>query len=680
MADNNHIAELVLTAKLNMVASRSAINKQIRELAKDPKLSKLTIKVDVDKSFVNTMKNFMKSTKGLAEALENQNKVTERTTRTIQKADGSIEKITTTVKANQEVWRQSSEAQAKAADTAVKSTKKQTDAIDNQRTTLKQMKNELQDYQKTSVKVNRNQNGEVSSLTHVYQQKDTGKKLTINTDPTGGINNSSKLTDYLKAQKQQISDYNQVANKNLADEEARASTFRKLAKEKYEDQKRQEQAVKDGLKSESDRVKAFEASAKKEYDAYKNAANTREMVLQEEQKVRKAIAEANKKLIADNIKAEEGRTKAFESNAKKQYDNYVKNFNAQQAEEKRINALREANAREEIAQQQRVAKGISDINAKRRADDIRHGRALEENKRRDVAYADTVSKLSNQIENAKAKFKNNTSLTAGLTQIEDKLKNVQGTFGQRSSMVNALQNEMNQFQVYGNALTKLTNQITRAKKQFKGDGETQRSLAEIQAKMQGLSGSTTLSSTGKINALAGLSSEFDKISASATRAGNGFKVFDRDIVATIGNMARFQVAIMALYMPFQALGSVIKTVLDVDAQMTQLRRVMDDATDFKQIMQDNINIANELGRSINDINEGAIGFARMGFDSEQTEQLTKTAGLLQNISDLKADEAINTLTSAMTVFNIEAGKSIDIADKLNEVDNNFGASRFSITA
>jgi TP901 family phage tail tape measure protein len=62
------------------------------------------------------------------------------------------------------------------------------------------------------------------------------------------------------------------------------------------------------------------------------------------------------------------------------------------------------------------------------------------------------------------------------------------------------------------------------------------------------------------------------------------------------------------------------------------------------------------------------GFGRMGFSDSQLTDITKTAQVLQNISDLDANGAVDTLTSAMLNFNVASKDSITIADKLNEVD------------
>lgn len=136
----------------------------------------------------------------------------------------------------------------------------------------------------------------------------------------------------------------------------------------------------------------------------------------------------------------------------------------------------------------------------------------------------------------------------------------------------------------------------------------------------------------------------------------------------------WMIATTAFYMPLRGMQDMVKTVIEVDSQMTQLKRVMDEDTNFEGMLRGSIEAANELGRSIKEVNENMIGFARMGFDENQTLNLAKTATLFQNISELTPDQAVDTMTAAMTVFKIKAEESIQIADKINEVDNNFAVT------
>lgn len=128
-------------------------------------------------------------------------------------------------------------------------------------------------------------------------------------------------------------------------------------------------------------------------------------------------------------------------------------------------------------------------------------------------------------------------------------------------------------------------------------------------------------------------------------------------------------ATTAFYAPLQGMQQAVQTILEVDKQVTELKRVMDEDTNFDNLLSGSIELAKELGRSITEVNVALTGFARQGFSESEVLALTESATLAQNISELSADEAMDALTAAMTVFNIEASKSISIVDQLNEIDN-----------
>ncbi|MEQ6355269.1 phage tail tape measure protein [Lysinibacillus sp. M3] len=67
-------------------------------------------------------------------------------------------------------------------------------------------------------------------------------------------------------------------------------------------------------------------------------------------------------------------------------------------------------------------------------------------------------------------------------------------------------------------------------------------------------------------------------------------------------------------------------------------------------------------------------FARMDNTLTEATALTNTAQIFTNISDLNAQESVNTLTAATLAFNIAKEDSIRIADTLNEVDNNYSVT------
>ncbi len=106
--------------------------------------------------------------------------------------------------------------------------------------------------------------------------------------------------------------------------------------------------------------------------------------------------------------------------------------------------------------------------------------------------------------------------------------------------------------------------------------------------------------------------------------------------------------------------------------MTNLKRVMDSDTNFDELLQGNIELAKELGKTVTDINYAMENLAKSGdYTVQQLQALTKTATIASNVSDLSPEEMSATMITGMSVFNIEAEKSIEIVDRLKRVDNQF---------
>lgn len=124
----------------------------------------------------------------------------------------------------------------------------------------------------------------------------------------------------------------------------------------------------------------------------------------------------------------------------------------------------------------------------------------------------------------------------------------------------------------------------------------------------------------------------------------------------------------------RAFKSLLATMIEIDSQMIQLMRVLPDTTNFNEMMEDSIRLSTEFGRTLTDINEGLITFARSGFDNVDTRFLTEAATLMANVSDIDMNDASETLTSAITLFNVKARDSISIVNKLNQVDNDYSIS------
>lgn len=114
----------------------------------------------------------------------------------------------------------------------------------------------------------------------------------------------------------------------------------------------------------------------------------------------------------------------------------------------------------------------------------------------------------------------------------------------------------------------------------------------------------------------------------------------------------------------------VSAVSTLDASLVELKKVSDetDAT-YDKFMDNAADRAKELGVAMSDYIDSVTNFARSGFDFSEAQEIAKTANIMQMVSEqMSADEASEYLISIIRGFNIEASKSIDIVNALNNVD------------
>lgn len=227
----------------------------------------------------------------------------------------------------------------------------------------------------------------------------------------------------------------------------------------------------------------------------------------------------------------------------------------------------------------------------------------------------------------------------------------------------ALQQNRKRQQEYEKAIKDTQLKLASVRKQY-SDGSN--SANSIDGLMNELSQVTSVGNYKK--AISDVNTKLKEITTTSKKAELQVNALGQQFASAAGKIALWGGISTAIFLPIQGLQNAVQTIVDVNTQMTQLKRVMSDNTDFESMMTSSIELANEYGRSIKDVNDNLIGFARMGFSEIDTTALAETTTLLQNISDLTPEESVDTLTAAMTVFKIEADKSIEIADKLNEVN------------
>lgn len=122
-----------------------------------------------------------------------------------------------------------------------------------------------------------------------------------------------------------------------------------------------------------------------------------------------------------------------------------------------------------------------------------------------------------------------------------------------------------------------------------------------------------------------------------------------------------------------AFRDIATNIKEIDSSMTELRKVTEE-TDYSydRFLENAANRSKELGVALKDYVDSVTNFARMGYDFQESQTIAETANIMQMVSEsLTADDASSYLISIMAAYGIEAKKSMEIVDALNNVSNNF---------
>ncbi|MFC7891326.1 phage tail tape measure protein, partial [Bacillus velezensis] len=176
-----------------------------------------------------------------------------------------------------------------------------------------------------------------------------------------------------------------------------------------------------------------------------------------------------------------------------------------------------------------------------------------------------------------------------------------------------------------------------------------------------------------------LNVQFRELASNAQAAASQASSFGAELTQAFKSMSTYLISGTLFYGAISGLKEMVSQAVEIDTLMTNIRRVMNEP-DYKynELLQESINLGDTLSNKITDILQMTGDFGRMGFDESELSTLTKTAQVLQNVSDLTPDDTVNTLTAAMLNFNIAANDSISVADKLNEVDNNYAVTTLDL--
>lgn len=154
-------------------------------------------------------------------------------------------------------------------------------------------------------------------------------------------------------------------------------------------------------------------------------------------------------------------------------------------------------------------------------------------------------------------------------------------------------------------------------------------------------------------------------SSATTKFG---KVFE-EIGKKFGSLSTYFVSMVSVQEVFQFLRQGVTYVREIDAALTELKKVTDetDAT-YDKFLQNMSKTASVVGSSVSELTTMAAEWAKLGYSIEESAKLAESTAILLNVSEFEdATTASEALISTMQAFKYTANESQHVVDILNEV-------------
>lgn len=171
--------------------------------------------------------------------------------------------------------------------------------------------------------------------------------------------------------------------------------------------------------------------------------------------------------------------------------------------------------------------------------------------------------------------------------------------------------------------------------------------------------------------------EFADLDVKITSAGQKGNTFAGMLSAAWQKFGGWMLVTKSLTTAWRTMVRMVDSVRDLDAAMTELKKVTDETSATYARFFDEATVrAKALGATLTDTITATADFARLGYSISEAAELADAALVYKNVGDGIEDvtEASESVISTMKAFGIEAKNAMFIVDKFNEVGNNFAIS------
>jgi len=112
-------------------------------------------------------------------------------------------------------------------------------------------------------------------------------------------------------------------------------------------------------------------------------------------------------------------------------------------------------------------------------------------------------------------------------------------------------------------------------------------------------------------------------------------------------------AMTAFYFPLRSFQQGLETIREIDRQMTNLRKVTEGTTqEFREFANEAASLGIYLGKTVQDVIQVSVEFARLGFDLKQSMMMAQESLMLANVGVMSIEESTRALIATVKGFGV----------------------------
>src|SRR5699024_10464477 len=116
------------------------------------------------------------------------------------------------------------------------------------------------------------------------------------------------------------------------------------------------------------------------------------------------------------------------------------------------------------------------------------------------------------------------------------------------------------------------------------------------------------------------------------------------------------------------------TIIEIDARMTTLQKVMSDSANMDETWNDATVAAQRYGQTLRDVLDSYAEFARQGFEGVDLSNFGNAALMASNVGEIGVQQASEFLTAASAQWQTDSQEAMKQVDSWNEIANNYATT------